>query len=318
MRSRRRQLFQDAFRRFRYGDGFSHARALGLQLSLTSVPLIIATVGLSGALYAERLGVVVRHTVLSITPGASDPMMRTTLEHPQEADVSELALWAGLAVSVIAMTTAMGQIERGANRIYGIQRDRPTIRKYSRAFGMALIAGFPAVFGYSILLAGPSFGEAVEQEFGREDDVVSTIMLPVGAALLLFSVAMMLRLSPRRRQPRWPTLVLGAATSLLLWLAFTGILAIYLFYSDDFGSVYGPLTAVMVLLLWSQLIGIGIFFGFAIAAQTEAECAGVQDISSLHADNHDPCLSHRKAPRSRLHIRRDRVVGRSQKDHRRN
>lgn len=180
IRNRHRRLFADAFLRFRCGDGFSHARALGLQLSLTSVPLMIATVGLSHTLYAERIGIVVRRTVLSITPGASDPMMRATLEHPQEADVSELALWFGLAVAVIAMTTAMGQVERGANRIYGIQRDRPTVFKYLRAFGMAVIAGFPAVAGYSILLAGQSFGDAVEREFHRDDDLVSAIMLPRG------------------------------------------------------------------------------------------------------------------------------------------
>lgn len=86
---------------------------------------------------------------------------------------------------------------------------------------------------------------------------------------------MMLRHSPRRRQPRWPALVLGAATALFLWLAFTALIPLYLTLTDDFGAVYGPLTAIVVLLLWSQLIGIGIFYGFAIAAETEAECAGV-------------------------------------------
>ena len=33
----------------------------------------------------------------------------------------------------VALTTSMGQVERGANRIYGIQRDRPALHKYGRA-----------------------------------------------------------------------------------------------------------------------------------------------------------------------------------------
>jgi hypothetical protein len=33
-------LLRDAVVRFRYGDGFSHARALGLQLCLAAVPLL--------------------------------------------------------------------------------------------------------------------------------------------------------------------------------------------------------------------------------------------------------------------------------------
>jgi YihY family inner membrane protein len=280
----RRRLVVEAFIRFRYGDGFSNARALGLQLSLTTVPLMIATVGLSDAFYAERIGTVVRRTILSLTPGASDPMVRTALERPQEGDVSQLALWFGLAVAVIAMTTAMGQVERGANRIYGIQRDRPTLEKYSRAFVMVFAAGLPATMAYAILLAGPSFGEAVEREFGREDDVVSVVALPLGVALLLMSVTMMLRFSPRRRQPGWAILAVGAFAALLLSLAFTAVVAIYLFYSDDFGRVYGPLTAVVVLLLWSQLTGIAILYGAALSAQVEAESAGVHD--GAHCDPH--------------------------------
>jgi uncharacterized BrkB/YihY/UPF0761 family membrane protein len=39
-----RRLLRDAFLRFRSGDGFSDARALGLQLRLAAVPLLIAAV----------------------------------------------------------------------------------------------------------------------------------------------------------------------------------------------------------------------------------------------------------------------------------
>ena len=31
------------------------------------------------------------------------------------------------------MTSAVAQLERGTNRIYGTERDRPALRKYARA-----------------------------------------------------------------------------------------------------------------------------------------------------------------------------------------
>src|SRR6266508_2779069 len=37
--------------------------------------------------------------------------------------------------------TAMGQVERGANRIYGVERDRPTLRKYAVGILLACSAG---------------------------------------------------------------------------------------------------------------------------------------------------------------------------------
>lgn len=295
------RIVREAFIRFRYGEGISNARASGLQLSLTTVPLMIAIVGLSDTFYAERIGAVVRRTILSLTPGASDPMVRTALEQPQGRDVSQFALWFGMVAAVIAMTTAMGQVERGANRIYGIQRDRPTMKKYSRAFVMVFAAGLPATMAYAILLAGPSFGEAVEREFGREDDVVSVVALPLGVALLLMSVTIMLRFSPRRHQPGWAFLAVGAFAALLLPVAFTAGVAIYLSYSDDFGGVYGPLTAMIVLLLWSQMTGIAILYGAALCAQIEAESAGVHDGAQhdTHAGQRSSAFPIRNAQRYR-------------------
>lgn len=49
-----RRLLGDAFLWFRYGDGFSHARALGLQLSLAVPPFLIALFGLAGQVGATR------------------------------------------------------------------------------------------------------------------------------------------------------------------------------------------------------------------------------------------------------------------------
>ena len=49
-------LLRDSFVRFRYGDGFSHSRALALQLCLAIVPFLIALSGLATDLGAEEGG----------------------------------------------------------------------------------------------------------------------------------------------------------------------------------------------------------------------------------------------------------------------
>ena len=45
-----------------------------------------------------------------------------------------MLLTLGLVGVLVTSTTAMGQMERGLNRIYGIEKDRPTAQKYARAF----------------------------------------------------------------------------------------------------------------------------------------------------------------------------------------
>ena len=118
-----------------------------MQLCLSFIPLIIAVVGLASAVHQEKVGQVIIQTLGGVLPGKDKGDMveqAAQRTHDQGATGGQLALWLGLLAAIIALTTAMGQIERGANRIYGIERDRPALRKYGRALLMALTAR-PAV-----------------------------------------------------------------------------------------------------------------------------------------------------------------------------
>ena len=128
-------LLATGFLRFRYGDGFSHARAFGLQLALATVPLVIAGAGLSAALGVESFAEVVARTVVALSPGSSDALVADVVEGGSEegSDRGEVVVALGLATAFVAATSAFAQLERGANRIYGTDRDRPALRKYARA-----------------------------------------------------------------------------------------------------------------------------------------------------------------------------------------
>lgn len=278
-----RNLLRETFVRFRYGDGFTSARALGLQLCLAALPLVIAVVGLSNAVSSGMLALLLRRTVLALTPGASDALLERALEPLSDAGDdrgAELALWLGLLVALLSLTTAMGQLERGANRIYGVQRDRPSLLKYSRAAVLAVAAGVPAMVGSLVLVSAAALGAAVEELYGLDDDLVTVVAWPTGALLLLGALVLVLARAPRRRQPGWSHLAIGAVTALVAWLVLTGSLAWYLHLSAGLGSVYGPLTGVLALLLWAQVSSAAVFLGVALGAQLEA-CAGGRLMAAL-------------------------------------
>src|SRR5690349_5302474 len=161
-------LVRDAFVRFRYGDGFSHARAFAFQLCLAVVPFMIAFAGLAADLGARTAGQVLTDTIRAITPGVSEPLVRELLEDSARSrNAGELALTLGLITGLVALTTAMAQIERGANRIYGVERDRPALEKYARAAVLAIIAGLPALFGFLLLVAGHATCDSIAKHFDR-------------------------------------------------------------------------------------------------------------------------------------------------------
>ena len=129
--------------------------------------------------------------------------------HDQGATGGQLALWLGLLAAIVALTTAMGQIERGANRIYGIERDRPALRKYGRALLMALTGGLLLQLGFLVIIAGDALGESLAAAYGWGDTFESTWTIgswPVGVALAWASFTVILERAPRRQ----PTGVLVA------------------------------------------------------------------------------------------------------------
>jgi YihY family inner membrane protein len=277
----RTRLIKDAFIRFRYGDGFSHSRAMGLQLVLSLVPLGIAFVGLSSTVRADRVATVLREVLLRVTPGSTDELVRQTLkEDAGSGSGGQLALWIGLAVALLALTTAMGQVERGANRIYGIQRDRPALHKYGRAFLMACSAGLLSLIGFLVIVAGRTVGDVLARTYHWGDTALLVWDLaryPVGILLALGAFTLLIERSPRRRQPGWSWIAIGAGVALVLWLLFTYALSLYVQSSGSFGSTYGPLTGVIALLLWANLTSVALFLGIAFCAQLEAVRAGVRE-----------------------------------------
>ncbi|SCL32702.1 YihY family inner membrane protein [Micromonospora pallida] len=274
-------LLRDAFVRFRYGDGFSHARAFALQLCLAVVPFMIALTGLISELGVEEGGTVVADTVLALTPGASDDMVKELLsDRERTEDVGELALTLGLLTGLAALTSTMAQIERGANRIYGVERDRPALWKYLRAAVLAVTAGLPALVGFLILVGGGAMGDSVRRHYAWGDTVYgvwSVLRWPLSLVLTVLAVAVLFRHAPRRKQPGLSWLFFGAAIATVLWWLTSLLLAAYVAFGDNFGQTYGPLTGMMALLLWANLTGMALFGGLAFAAQLEAVRIGVQE-----------------------------------------
>lgn len=265
------RLLSDSFVRFRYGDGFSHSRAFAFQLCLAVVPFLIAFSGLITDLGADEGGKVLAETMLALTPGASEQIVADLLTGSEQ--VGELALFFGLLTGLWALTTTMAQIERGANRIYGVERDRPALRKYLRAAALTVAAGLPALGGFVMLVGGGALGDAVQRHYawGRlVEELWDAVRWPMSVVLTVLAVAVLFRHAPRRRQPGLSWLVFGAGIATALWWLATLLLAAYVKVSDSFGQTYGALTGIVALLLWANLTGIALFAGLSFAAQLEA------------------------------------------------
>ena len=282
-----RRLLLDSVTRFRAGDGFSHSRALAFQITLTLLPALIAVVGLAEALDQETFRRVVQQTVTTLAPGAAGDLLTEALRQGTTSarqESGETALVAGFLAALLAGTTAMAQVERGANRIYGVERDRPFVRKYAIALLLACSAGVLGVLSVIVLVGGAAIGDALE--LGENFDLAWSIARwPLGLVFVVTSISLLFEYSPRRRQlePSW--LAVGAATAAMLWLAFMALLALYIEATDSFGATYGPLAGTIGVLLWAFATSVALFLGLAFAAQLEAVRAGAPNPRTAREEN---------------------------------
>jgi YihY family inner membrane protein len=269
-RSGRRRLLRDAFQRLRWSDGFSHARSLAFLISLAAIQGTIALVGLASEFGDHGIGDVMIKSIKAAAPGPVADLLTTTVSQATQAGAEHrsLGLVFGLAGWLITATTAMGQLERGLNRLYGVEKDRAAVQKYGLGLLLALSVG--ALLSLSVGLI--AFGRTVSHSIGSPAwaRVWDAGTWPVGLLLALVAMALLFRWCPRRRQPAWSWLAFGSTVALLLWVLATVALGEFFAHSASFGQTYGPLAGVVALLLWALLSSNAVLYGGAVAAELEA------------------------------------------------
>jgi YihY family inner membrane protein len=267
--SGRHRLATDAVRRFVAADCASHARALAYSGVLVFIPALIALTGLTTVFGLQTVRSVVDRTVQGLAPGKSGEVLAQAIRQGSHQSGGR-ALIVGLIAAVAAGTFAMAQVERGANRMYGIEVDRPFVRRYTRALLLQLTAG-SLLFGAVLLIAA---GQGIADSLSGAGRVAAlAIRWPLGVALAAIALTIVMKAAPNRKQPSFAWLLTGTSLAVILWIVSSVLLGLYFRLDTAASQTYGPLLGVIALLVWSYLSGISIYAGFAFAAQLEAERA---------------------------------------------
>ncbi len=182
-RNGRRHLIVDAFQRLRVADGFSHARSLAFLSVLVVVQGTIALVGLASALSNTAFSEAVVSLTRGIAPGPTGQLLTAAASQAQQAGNRHetVAIALGLAGCLFTATTFLGQFERALNRIYGVETDRPTVKKYGFAFLLALVVGVLLIAAFASVAYGGI--HTVSFDGGLVDTAWQAARWPLGLVL---------------------------------------------------------------------------------------------------------------------------------------
>ena len=288
-RTGRVRLLGSAFTRFRRADGTSHSRSLAFATSLVLVQGIVVLVGFAAAFGQSGITSTIVETIRSAVPGPASDVLAEAVRQANRVGSHDrfLLLTLGLVGLLITSTTAMGQMERGLNRIYGIEQDRPTHRKYALALVLTLTVGTGLAIAFLLL----GFGRSIGTNWGHEARVAWEILRwPIGLALIAVCLAGILGHSANRHQPGRAWLAFGSGVAVALWALSTVGLALAFRLASNFGQTYGPLAGIVALQIWTFLSAFSIFYGVAVAAELEAVRAGAGETEEAHREAPAPVV----------------------------
>ena len=259
-------FLKDVVRHFRRADGTSHTRGLAYQVMLVVIPGLIALVGLASMLHIAEIRSTVQHLVEMLSPGPSGKLL--TEAAAQGASGGATAAIVGLVGALIAGMFAVAQVERSANRLSGLDHDRPTAKRYGLAFLLAIPVGILLSAGVLLIGAGGPVVDGLGLEGGARV-VWEVVRWPLGLLVAAAGIMLLLRVAPVRRLGSTRHLMAGTAIAVVLWGVFTGLLSLYFALSNSTSQTYGPLLAVIALLLWAGATSLALHLGITACVELE-------------------------------------------------
>jgi membrane protein len=181
-----------------------------------------------------------------------------------------LAFAFGLLVSIWSANGAMKAIMTGLNIAYEETERRGWIRKTLTSLAFTL--GFLAfvILSSALLAAGP----AVAAFAGAHAALVFKVAAwPVLAAAVTGGLAVLYRYGPSRERPRWRWISWGSVVAVLLWAAASAAISIYIGEFAHYDRTYGPLGAVIGLMMWSWVSTMVILLGAELNSEIEHQTA---------------------------------------------
>lgn len=188
-----RSLARDSYRRLRQAEGLTHARSLAFVTALVMIQVGVGVVGLASVLQSGAITRAVVHVVGQILPGPAGQVLGAAVS---QANLSAsqhhyVALVIGTGGALVTTTTAMGQVESGLNRLYGIATDRPWRQRYALAALFAVSVGTLVTVAFLCLTFGRDVLTASNS--GALVNAWDVARWPLGLVLLGCAVTVVLR-----------------------------------------------------------------------------------------------------------------------------
>jgi membrane protein len=186
------------------------------------------------------------------------------LQQDSKNGASAAAFVLGFFGAVWAASGAMGTIMKAVNRAYDLQETRPFWKSRVVAIVLVLATGITTAGVFLLIVVGGSLGDAIAKKAGLGGAFQwtwSILRWPIAFCAILLFFALVYYLGPNMRQRSWKWVTPGSVVGSALWLALSGLFALYVTFAGNFTKTYGALASGIILLLWLNYSAFSLLYG---------------------------------------------------------
>jgi membrane protein len=260
------RVFRAAGARFSAEGAAFMSQAIAYTALFSLVPLTLLAVSMMAFVYGTDEGMARANAVIQAYAPALGDLLSTNIDAVVRfRGVSGIIgliglIWSGKNLFQ-ALTYAL-------NRSLGITRYRHIVWDVAIALTLVPFAGV-------VLIAATVLPVVITLivQFARLESLrwIPQITSYATSALLVFIVSAVLYAYLPNRRPRWGAVVPGALTCAVGYSLAQIAFAVYTTYAANAFQIYGALSALFVLLLWMDLIGVVFLFGAFVSAAWEKD-----------------------------------------------
>jgi membrane protein len=263
-------VFKRAFAQFMEDDCMGLAQEVAYSSMLAFFPAVAFLLGLLGLfdLYEE-----LKRFVDPIAPSGVIKFI-DGLQKDSKGGASAAAFVAGLFGAVWAASGAMGSIIKAVNRAYDKLETRPFWKVRLIAIVLVALSGLVTAGMFLLIVVGGPLGDAIAKKAhlgGAFDLVWGILRWPIAFAAVLLFFSLIYYLAPNMERRSWKWITPGSLVGALLWLALSGLFALYASFAGSYSKTYGSLAAGVILLLWLNYSAWAILFGAELNSELDRQ-----------------------------------------------
>jgi membrane protein len=197
-----------------------------------------------------------------------------SLQHDSKGGTSAAAFVLGLFGAVWAASGAMGSVIKAVNRAYELQETRPFWRVRLIAIVLVVSTGITTAGVFLLVVVGGDLGDAIAKKAHLGGVFAWTwgiLRWPVTFCAILLFFALVYSLAPNREQRSWKWITPGSLLGGVLWLALSGLFAVYVTYAGHYTKTYGTIASGVILLLWLNYSAFALLYGAELNSELDRQ-----------------------------------------------